>query len=65
MRLKRILEKVGWRGKLTILAVVKRVVCFCGKVRRRKKEDVDDDDDESEEERKQDIEGPTPDIYAL
>ena len=51
MRLKRILEKVGWRGKLTILAVVKRVVCFVGKVRRRKKEDVDDDD-ESEEKRK-------------
>ena len=44
------MEKVGWRGKLTILAVVKRVVCFGGKVRKRKKEDVDDD--ESEEERR-------------
>lgn len=42
---------MGWRGKLTILAVMKRVVCFVGKVRRRKKEDVVDDD-ESEEERK-------------
>jgi hypothetical protein len=48
---------------LTILAVVKRVVCFVGKVRRRKKDD--DDDDESEEERKQNIEGPMPDIYVL
>jgi heme/copper-type cytochrome/quinol oxidase subunit 2 len=44
------------------LAVVKRVVCFVGKVRRRKK---DDDDDESEEERNQNIEGLMPDIYAL
>jgi hypothetical protein len=45
------------------LAVVKRVICFVEKVRRRKKDD--DDDDESEEERKQNIEGPMPDIYAL
>lgn len=44
------------------MAVVKRVICFVEKVRRRKK---DDDDDESEEERKQNIEGPMPDIYVL
>lgn len=44
---------MGLGGKLTILAVVKRVVCFVGKVRRRRKnDDDDDDDDESEEERK-------------
>jgi hypothetical protein len=42
---------------------VKRVICFVEKVRRRKKDD--DDDDESEEERKQNIEGPMPDIYVL
>jgi len=38
MRLKRILEKVGWRGKLTILAVVKRVYWLEEEVREEGRE---------------------------